>query len=153
MERVRGVDAATASMSSSTFWFGMALGRFLLGPVTQFFGLNSSVAVYIMLATSSQAVFRLKPSKRVSMILLGGTGFFFAPMFPSGVVQLAAKLPMHEYVGGVAVAAAMGQVGSAIAQTLIGFMAERLGLAPLIDAMLVSSVLLLFSWVFFCRIR
>lgn len=153
MTRVREVEEATASLSSSVFWVGVALGRFFLGPVTQHFGPDLSVTVYIILATVFEILLRFSTQFGVSLALLGGTGFFFAPMYPSGIVMLAAKLPVHEYIGGIAVAASMGMIGGAGAQIMVGFMAERFGLAYLIDMMLIASGLLFFAWMFFAKTK
>lgn len=153
MKRVRHVDAATASLSSSMFWFGMALGRFMLGPVTEHFGLPLSVTMYIVLSTLLELAFKLVSNLSIVVIALGGCGLFLGPMFPSGILLLSQKLSMQEYVGGVAIAAAMGQIGGASAPLLVGFLADRFGLAHLTDVVLFCFCLLLIMWLLFCRAK
>lgn len=153
MTRIREVEEATAALSSSMFWVGVTVGRFLLGPVTQYFGSDLSVTVYIVLATFFEVLLQFNNHFGVSLVLLGLTGFFFAPMYPSGIVMLAAKLPVHEYVGGIAVAASMGMIGGAGAQILVGFWAEKFGLAYLIEMLLLASVLVLVAWAFFAKTK
>lgn len=152
MSRVRHIDSSISSLSSSAFWLGMAAGRVGLGPVTEYFGLTLSVAVYIGLAVVLQLFFRVAQSTGISLLLLGAGGFFLGPMFPSGVLLLSQKLSMQEYVTGVAAAAAMGQIGGALASLAIGFMADRFGLGHLTDVVLVFTILLLATWLLFCKI-
>ncbi|KAK5081602.1 hypothetical protein LTR05_007733 [Lithohypha guttulata] len=151
MQRIRHADSTTASLSSSIFWLGMALGRFFLGPVTEYFGLPVSVSAYILLGTLSELIFKLTSSIKVALFTLSGCGFFLGPMFPSGVLLLSQKLNKQQYVGGVALAAAFGQIGGAGAPLIIGFMADRLGLQHLTDVVLVLFILLLMTWMLFCR--
>lgn len=153
MQRVRDVKIATASLSSSVFWIGMALGRAILGIVTQHFGLGISVATYITMSACLQVLFRLTHNVPASLLLLGATGFFLSPMFPSGIRLLASRLPLHEAVDAIAAAAAIGQVGGATAPLAIGFMADRLGMNHLPDVISSLSLLLLFVWLIFSRCR
>ena len=131
----------------------MAIGRFALGPVTEYFGLNASVASYIILATTFEAVFRAVEHTGLSLALLGIIGFFMAPMYPSAMILIGQKLSMQEYIGGIAAAAAAGRVGDAGSQWLIGYMSEKLGLEHLIDVILCISIVLLVVWILFSRIR
>lgn len=153
MKRVRHVDIAIASYASSSFWTGMAVGRFALGPITEYFGLDVSVAAYIILATISQIVFRIVHHTGFSLAVLGVIGFFLAPMYPSAIILIGRKLSMQDYIGGVAAAAAIGSVGGASSQWIIGFMSEKLGLSHLVDVVLFCSVILLVAWTLFTRAR
>lgn len=153
MKRVRHIDSATASLSSSAFWFGMVLGRFMLGPVTEHFGLPVSVTIYIVLGTLLELLFKLVSRLDIILLALGGCGFFLGPMFPSGILLLAQKLSMQEYVRGVAITAALGQIGGASAPLLVGLLADRLGLKHLTDVVLFCFCFLLVMWLLFCRTR
>lgn len=152
MKRVRHVDTATASLSSSMYWLGMGLGRLGLGPVTEYCGLGVSVTTYLILATCLQIAFRSVQKIGISLVLLGISGFFLGPMWPSGINLIAKKLSQTEYVGGIAAAAAIGQVGGALCPIAIGFMAEKFGLEHLTEVMIVSSSLSLLVWIIFSRV-
>ena len=152
MRRIRHYEPLQASLSSSSFWTGMAIGRLLLGFVTQYFGLGISITTYITLSTVLQILFRTVPQPSLSLILLGLNGFFCGPLFPSGILLLATKLPQKTHVSAVAAAAAMGQVGGAVAPLGIGLLADRFGIGHLLDVVLALSVSMLVVWILFSRI-
>lgn len=151
MQRVRHAEPLQASMASSAFWLGMAIGRLVLGFITEYFGLGVSICTYIILSTTLQILFRLIASTAVSLVLLGLNGFFCGPNFPSGLLLLAGKLPPEAQVGAVAAAAAMGQVGGAIAPLGIGFLADNFGIGHLLDVVLGMSILMLMIWLLFLK--
>ncbi|OCT52157.1 hypothetical protein CLCR_11373 [Cladophialophora carrionii] len=145
MRRIRHADPLTASLSSS-FWAGMAVGRLLLGFVTQFFGLRLSISRYILCSTILQILFRQITNAAFSLVFLGLNGFFCGPLFPSGILLLATKLPTKGHVGAVAAAAAMGHVGGALAPLAIGLLADRFGISHLLDVVPALSALMLVIW-------
>ena len=120
-------------------------------PSYRHFGLSISVVAYILLATFLQVLFHTVYHVGFSLALLGGTGFFLAPMYPSAIILIGRKLSMHDYVGGVAAAAAIGSVGGAASMYIIGFMSEKLGLGRLVDVVLFLSLIMLITWIIFTR--
>ena len=151
MRRARHVEYATAGLASSIFWVGMSLGRVGLGPVTEHFGLRWSVTGYILISTCLQVLFKLVGNVPGSLVLLGLNGVVLAPMFPSGIVLLATKIPQQAQVGAVAAAAALGQVGGASVPLGVGFMADRIGIDRLLDVVLGLTVVMLVIWQLYCR--
>lgn len=151
MQRVRYVKLATASLSSSVFWIGMALGRTLLGLVTEYFGVKVSVTAYIILSICLQVAFRLVQSVPGSLALLGTIGFFLGPMFPSGLLLLSSTLPLQQALGAISAASAVGQVGGGLAPLLLGLMADTLGMKHLPDVVVGLTLLLLVFWLIFAR--
>ena len=152
MRRIRHLAPESSSIAASSFWFGMAIGRLLLGFVTESFGLRGSVTAYILLSTIAQILFRqITASTQLSFLLLGLNGFFCGPLFPSGILLLATKLPKQSHVGAVAAAAAMGQVGGAVAPLGIGLLADKFGIGHLLDVVLMLSAVMLVIWVVFSR--
>lgn len=95
-------------------------------------------------------MFKLAQNPFLSLFLLGANGFFLGPTFPSGVVLLAKKVPAQSNIGAVAAAAAMGQVGGALAPLLIGFLADDFGIGRMLDVVLGLSFLLVSLWAAFC---
>ena len=151
MRRARHTDYTTAGLASSIFWVGMSVGRVGLGPVTEHFGLKLSVVSYILISVCLQILFKLFVNVTISLILLGMNGVVLAPMFPSGLVLLATKLPMQAHVGAVAAAAAFGQIGGASVPLGVGFMADRIGIDRLLDAVLGLTVVMMVIWLLYCR--
>ena len=130
----------------------MAIGRLLLGFVTEYLGLRGTITAYIVLSTTLQILFRqITSNTNLSLVLLGLNGFFCGPLFPSGILLLATKLPKQSHVGAVAAAAAMGQVGGAVAPLGIGLLADKFGIGHLLDVVLVLSFFMLIIWFLFSR--
>lgn len=151
MSSVRHVDHLTAASASSVFWIGMVIGRLVLSGVTERFGIQWSVTAYIILSIIAQVVFQALNNVAGLLSTLATVGFFFGPFFPSGIVLLANKLPIHTHVGAVSAAAALGQVGGATCPLIVGFMADAFGMAKLLDVATVLTCVLLAVWVAFCR--
>lgn len=151
MRRVQHMDPSLAGLSSSVFWTGMALGRYLLGPVSDRFGVRISVAVYILVAIVLQIGLGAINNKIASMILLGLNGFMIAPLYPSGVVVLVSQLPLRSQLTAVGLAMALGQMGAAVAPLGVGFMATKLGIQHLIGVVCILSILMLIAWGVFAR--
>lgn len=152
MSRVRLVDRSIAASASSVFWIGMVVGRVLLSPVTEHFGLQRSVAVYIVLSAMAQIAFKFLHGLPALLSTLAMVGFLFGPFFPSGIVLLTNKLSVHTHVGAVSAAAALGQVGGSTCPLMVGFMADAFGMAKLLDVASVLTTILLIVWVAFCRV-
>ena len=145
------MDPSVAGLSSSVFWIGMALGRYLLGPVSDRFGVRRSVAAYIIIAFIFQIGLGLVNDSIGSLVILGFNGFMIAPLYPSGIVILVSRLPKQSQLTAVAVAMGLGQMGAAVAPLGVGFMATHLGMQHLIEVVCVLSVLMLAAWAVFTR--
>lgn len=152
MKRVRHLDPAIASLSSTIFWIGMTLGRLSLGPVTERFGLERCVTAYIALSTIFQLLFKLTPDTIMSMVFLSANGACLGPMFPSGIILIARKVSPRSKLGAVAAVSAMGQVGGASAPLAIGLLADSFGIGRMLDVVLGLSFVLLAMWFAFCRL-
>lgn len=146
MLRVRNADPTVAGLSSSTFWLGMAVGRYTLGLVTERYGVSGTVAIYIALALGLQVMLNLVKDISFTMVLLAANGFFVAPLFPSGIVLLVSRLRAEENLSAVALLIALGQVGGSLATLAVGFMADSLGIRHLFEMMCGLSAVMLAVW-------
>lgn len=151
MLRARHATLNVASSASSIFWVGMAVGRYALGVVTERFGVSKSVAIYITLALLSQVLLNLVTDINLTLILLAASGFFVAPLFPSGIVLLVSRLETRLHMPAVAFLIALGQVGAALATVAVGFMADAIGIRHLFEVMCGLSALMLALWIWFAR--
>lgn len=129
----------------------MTVGRYVLGLVTERFGVAMSVAVYITLAFCFQLMLNLVTDVNATMVLLAANGFFVAPLFPSGIVLLVSRLEAHMHMRAVALLIALGQVGGAIAPLAVGFMADSLGIRHLFELVCGLTATMLVLWIVFAR--
>ncbi|KAI0142661.1 major facilitator superfamily domain-containing protein [Xylariaceae sp. FL1272] len=128
MRRVREADPYLASLSSSFFWIGVTLGRITLGYVTDRAGVRIATTAYIVFAIILQAIFAFIPSPAVSVVFILFIGYFFGPLFPSGLVMLTRSLDRSLHVRAVAIAVTFGQIGGALIPSGLGALSEMVGM-------------------------
>lgn len=152
MLRSRSATPYLAGLSSSGFWAGMAVGRLVLGPLTDKFGVRKATALYFMIAILVETLFAAIPSASVSVMLMVVLGFLMGPLFPSGVIVLTQLLPKELHVAAVSFVASLGQVGGALLPFGIGAVVEGLGIGVFRFAILVQSILAMLLWIVFSRL-
>ncbi|KAF3005657.1 hypothetical protein E8E13_003921 [Curvularia kusanoi] len=153
MLRSRSASSYLAGLSSSGFWAGMAVGRLVLGPLTDRLGVRRATALYFALAVLTEVLFAVLHDAVVSVLLMVVLGFLMGPLFPSGVIVLTQLLPVELHVAAVSFVASLGQVGGALLPFGIGAVVEGLGIGVFRYAILVQSVLAMLLWVIFARLR
>lgn len=95
MTRVRHASPYLASISSSFFWIAMAVGRFALGYVTDKVGIRLANIIYLFAAITAGMLFSIIEVPIISSIMIAAVGFFFGPLFPSGLVMYVSLLLRH----------------------------------------------------------
>lgn len=128
MTRVRGANIYLSGLCSSAFWTGMALGRIGLGFVTDRFGLQLAVTIYLLSAVVCASLFTFTTSTQTSMALISLLGCAFGPLYPSCIVQVIKSLPKDLHVRGVSLMAASGQIGGSLLPFLLGSITQWFGL-------------------------
>jgi fucose permease len=153
MMRARQTDVYMASLSSSAFWAGMAVGRLTLGNMTDRIGVRRATTIYIFFVLLLEGLFAVVRIPPVSILVMALTGFFMGPMFPSGIVVLTRLLPGELHVAAVSFVASIGQVGGALLPFGIGAVVESLDIQVFKYAIIVLSAVALVLWVWFARLR
>lgn len=142
MLRVRGASPYASGVTATAFWFGITVGRIVLGFVTArvFRSEKHAVATYMGLAVAVQLMFWLIPQTVVSSVMAGLLGVCLGPLFPAAVVTLTKLLPKNQHVAGVGFAAACGASGACVLPFAVGAIANARGvwvLQPIVLALLV----------------
>lgn len=153
MTRARHVRPALANLCSTGFWAGMAVGRLILGPVTERRGIRPSVTAYLVLAMATGAVFALVKNLAVSILLLAMVGAFCGPLFPSSIVFLASAIPSNIHVAAVSFVSSVGQVGGAGLPALLGIISEAVGIRAFQVVIMAQLAITLVLWLLFTRQR
>lgn len=153
MLRDRDATPYLASVSSSGYWIGMAIGRLLLGFGTDRMGVRRATVLYLLCAVGIEVLFALIKSPTASVILMTLLGFVMGPLFPSGVVVLTRLLPKELHVAAVSFVSSLGQVGGASLPFAIGAVVQSLGIGVFRYAILLQTTLALAVWVAFARTR
>ncbi|OAK94344.1 MFS transporter-like protein [Phaeosphaeriaceae sp. SRC1lsM3a] len=153
MLRNRHATPYMASLSSSGFWVGMAIGRLVLGFGTDRIGVRRATVLYFLCAIGFEVLFAALTSPVVSVVLMTLLGFIVGPLFPSGVVVLTRLLPKELHIAAVSFVASLGQVGGAFLPFAIGAVVQGLGIGVFRYAILVQTILALAVWVAFASVR
>lgn len=154
MLRVRKGSPFASGMTSTGFWLGITVGRFVLGFVTGRLFKNErwAVTTYVSCSVVLQLLFWLVPNFYVSAVMIGFIGFFLGPMFPAAVVVLTKLLPKRLHVAGVGFACAFGASGGTVLPFAIGAIANAAGVKVLQPIILAALVLCLVVWLLIPRL-
>ncbi|KAF2260288.1 MFS transporter-like protein [Lojkania enalia] len=153
MVRSRNATPYLASLASSGFWAGMALGRFALGAVTDRLGVGRATIIYFICTIFTQVLFSIVRLPVASIAFMAMVGFFMGPMFPSGVVVLTRLIPKELHIPAVSFVASVGQVGAALLPFGIGAVIQGLGISIFRYAIIVLSTIALLVWIAFSYLR
>lgn len=153
MLRARHSSIYLAALASSGFWGGMAVGRFVLGNVTDRIGVRKATIIYFLFAIVLQTIFTFVRVPVVSVIVTTLLGFSMGPLFPSGVVVLTRLLPKELHIAAVSFTASIGQVGGALLPFGIGAVIEGLGIRIFQYAIIAQLIISLGLWIAYTRLR
>ncbi|KAL5424593.1 hypothetical protein PMIN04_003131 [Paraphaeosphaeria minitans] len=151
--RSRHASTYLASLSSSGYWAGMAVGRLTLGYVTERIGVRRAAAMYLHCAIGLLLLFALISSPIVSIVVMASAGFVMGPLFPSGVVVLSELLPRELHVSAVSFVASVGQIGGAALPFGIGAVVQGLGIGVFRWVILIFSCIALCVWILFAQLK
>ncbi|KAK6381471.1 hypothetical protein LTS17_004529 [Exophiala oligosperma] len=154
MLRVRNGSPFASGMTSTGFWLGITVGRFVLGFVTGRLFKNErwAVTTYVSCSVVLQLLFWLIPNFYVSAVMIGFIGFFLGPMFPAAVVVLTKLLPKRLHVAAVGFACAFGASGGTVLPFAVGAIANAAGVKVLQPIILAALVLCLVVWLLIPRL-
>ncbi|KAF1978855.1 MFS general substrate transporter [Bimuria novae-zelandiae CBS 107.79] len=153
MTRSRHASVSIASLSSSGFWGGMAVGRLTLGYMTDRIGVRRAAAMYLSCAIGLLLIFALVSSLIVSILAMMIAGFVMGPLFPSGVVVLSELLLRELHVAAVSFVASIGQIGAAALPFGIGAVVQGLGIGVFRWVILIFACIALFVWTIFSQLK
>ncbi|KAI0126826.1 MFS transporter-like protein [Xylariales sp. AK1849] len=152
MIRARHTSSYLASICSSLFNIGMAIGRLSLGILTDRLGVRLAVMIYLSTAALLQILFAITEIPAISAVIITIIGFLLGPLFPSGIVMITRLLPSNLHVGAVSFVASIGQVGGALLPFALGAIADRLGIGAFQYIILAQLIVTLFIWMCFPKL-
>ncbi|KAJ9131825.1 MFS general substrate transporter [Pleurostoma richardsiae] len=151
MIRARHASAYLASVCSSGFWIGMAVGRVGLGYVTDRVGIRPATVIYLLCAMASDLLFGAIDTPAASVVFMALLGFFCGPLYPSCIVRLNLLLPRALHVLAVSFVASVGQVGGALLPFGLGALAQKVGIQVFQTAIFAQLAASLLLWTLFPR--
>jgi fucose permease len=153
MTRSRAATPFLASLSSSGFWVGMAIGRLVMGPATDRLGVRKATSLYCAVVIILEITFSLLPNPIGSVGIMMAMGVFMGPLFPSGVIVLTQLLPRPLHVAAVSFVASTGQIGGALLPFGVGAIVQSSGIEIFQYAILLQSTLALLAWMAFAKLQ
>ncbi|KAJ3546155.1 hypothetical protein NM208_g2147 [Fusarium decemcellulare] len=146
MATVRGGEAFESGLTAMGFWFGLALGRLVLGAITPRLGVKIALTIYLTTALGLGLVFLLVPRFLVSAIVVALQGFFLGPLYPAVILVASKLLPKHLQVRVIGFATAMGGCGAALIPFSVGVLAQISSVQVLQPTAMAFSGIMLIAW-------
>ena len=146
MIKERNADGFMAGVTATLFWFGLSLGRIVLGFVTGRIGERLAITVYLVLCIGFQLFYWLVPGMAGAMVSVSLLGFFLGPLFPAAIVVATKVLPQEYHVSALGFASAIGGGGASVLPFVVGAVAEAHGVGVLQPIILTILILLIGIW-------
>lgn len=146
MMKERHADGFLAGVTATLFWFGLSLGRIVLGFITGWIGERLAITAYLALCIAFQLAYWLIPTKIGAMVFVSCLGFFLGPLFPAAIVVATKILPTEYHVSAIGFSSAIGGGGAAVLPFIIGIIAEGHGVGVLQPIILVVLFFLVGIW-------
>ena len=139
----RGVSIRTAGLWVSVYWGGLTVGRLLAGFIVGFVSPNRLLRFCVAGMAMGAALIWLNAASLLSFLGLGLIGLASAPVFPSLIATTPARLSSGHTSNAVGFQIAAAVLGQSLLPTLVGVLANKLGLEIICPSLFVAAVMLL----------
>ena len=141
----RQIPAPTAGYSVSALWLGFTLGRVMLGFLINRFGAVRFVNVSLTTLVIGLLSWWLLPGQWLSLPLIG---FAIAAIFPATIWLMPQRVPASVVPAAIGFVTSVASVGAALIPTVIGWIADRLGLEsiPVLILLLAVGMTIVHRW-------
>jgi fucose permease len=129
LTQARGVAPATAGVWVSVYWASLTVGRFVFGSFAGLVPIGLMLRACIGTAALGAALVWLGTSELLNVLGLGLVGLALAPIFPSLIAITPARLGPSHTANAVGFQIAFAALGGALLPSLVGILAQRLGVA------------------------
>ncbi|WP_211326347.1 MFS transporter [Thermosporothrix hazakensis] len=130
----------------SGYWLGLAIGRLILGKLTEYTGPKNMVIYCLAGTILGLLILWLVPVQTIAIFGFFLTGFSLAPMFPI-VIAIMPKFAPHQLLpSAVGFLTSLGSMGAALFPWLVGTISQYFGLWILMPFTVVTSLLMFLFW-------
>lgn len=145
--QVRG-DLDDSGHIVSGFWAGLAAGRVMLLPITDFFGAQLAALIYLSLSIAFQLIVWFVPNVIANAVAVALMGLLLGPLFPILIELISFRIiPRSVQTSAIAYIVSFGSAGSALFPLIVGLIIQKHGaktLAPtLVAALSVQTLIFL----------
>jgi fucose permease len=141
----RNTPVAVAGYSITAYWFGLTLGRLLLGHLTKRLGAVRMIDGALTLLAVGLLIWWLFPHQLWSLPLIG---FVLAPIFPTTIWLMPRRIPIEIVPAAIGFLTSVGSVGAVSIPTIVGWLADKIDLAiiPMLMVPLAVVMMMLHRW-------
>ncbi|WP_392532250.1 MFS transporter [Nostoc sp. C117] len=141
----RSTPELLAGYSVSAYWLGLTVGRLGMGYLMKQWGAVHTLNFSFTLLMSGLVIWCLFPNQLLSLPLIG---FGLAVIYPATIWLLPRRVEVTLVPAAIGFVASVTSLGSAATLTLVGLIAEHLGLEsiPIIMVVLGSLMIFLNRW-------
>ncbi|MBE3558752.1 MAG: MFS transporter [Ktedonobacteraceae bacterium] len=144
-EERRGAALISGWMVSG-YWFGLTLGRLVLGRVGQAIGNRQLIQICLGGVVAGLLLVWLFPQQPVEALGLWLTGFCLGPLFPTTIALMSTLVSSRILPGAVGFMTSLGSMGGALFPWLAGNLAQHIGLWSLLPYIIALSAVMLAIW-------
>jgi fucose permease len=139
----RAIPEMVAGMWVSAYWGGLTIGRLASGIVIGFVSVHLLLRLCIISMALGAALIWLDLTTLLSFLGLLVIGVAAAPIFPSLIATTPARLGAAHTANGIGFQVAAAVLGQSLLPSLIGVLAQALGLEIVGPVLLTAALLLL----------
>lgn len=145
----RGIATLLSGRLVSGYWFGLMLGRLVLGGVTE--RLGNVLVIQLCLAGTAIGLLLvwLVPLTPVAAFGLALAGFSLGPIFPTLIAVISQLVPVRLLPSAIGFMTSLGAGGAAFFPWLAGTLANERGIWTILPYALVLTVIVLGLWLLF----
>jgi fucose permease len=142
----RGETVLRSGWLVSGYWFGLTLGRIILGKLSEWLTEQRLVQLCLAGLILGMMLVWLTPNVIVTAIGLWLAGVGLGPIYPTMIALMSHLVPTRILPSAIGVIASGDSIGAALLPWLAGYLAKYFGLGSLIPYIAVLSIGLLFLW-------
>jgi fucose permease len=131
----------------SGYWFGLTLGRLLLGSVARRIGDKRLIQLCLLGVVAGLLLVWLVPLPAISAVGLFFVGFCLGPLFPTTIALMSKLVSSRIVAGAVGFMASLGSMGAALFPWLAGNLAQHIGLWSLLPYVIGLTAVMLCLWI------
>jgi fucose permease len=141
----RGTPTWIAGYSISGFWFGLTIGRLIMGRLIRFFGAIRTIDGSVTLLFLGLLGWWLLPHQWITLPLIG---FALAAIFPATIWLMPQRIPSTIVPAAIGFLTSVASLGAASIPTAIGWIANQtsIGIIPVLLVPLAILLLSLHRW-------
>ncbi len=137
----------------SGYWFGLTLGRVILGYAAQRVGQTRLIQSCLFGVIVGIVLIWIAPIQAISALGLFVTGFSLGPIFPTVIALLSTLVPARILPSAIGFLMSFANIGAALCSWFAGNLAQHIGLGSLLPYEIILTIVMMGAWLSLQRRR